>query len=436
MSILSINPWRGLAAYEEPREGNNPFPFCGRLIESNEVTSLIDDNLFVTLYGKSGIGKSSLVKAGVFPRLRKLNYFPVFLRLGIAADQDCFQSILIASVENELTKLAGKTNLVEIVPDEADTQSPSFLWSYFARHIFVNNSGEKVFPVIVFDQFEELFRRSYLRDKVSVLLRQIHYMTEDGHEIKDSIIDGKEYYYDYNFRFMVSIREDELYYLDDIIDDEYLTSLLGARYRLKPLSRENAIEIIETPCTDLFDKNDINAITERIISTSEDSFGRIGTNMLSLICNRLFQAFHNYGKAIDISIVDEFLSENLFRILYEEATEKLSEDERTYIEQHLIDSSGRRDSVSEPVFLEHVPNGGLLLEDGPNKILQRVTIASDMEHPRIELIHDSFCEPILSNAANKAEVSSVFSKAVGAYLWIIIFLAGVLLGAIMSFVLD
>ena len=64
------NPWPGLASYEDPAKSDRKLKFCGRDNDIFDVTRLIDDNLLLVLYGKSGIGKTSLLKAGVFPKLR------------------------------------------------------------------------------------------------------------------------------------------------------------------------------------------------------------------------------------------------------------------------------------------------------------------------------------------------------------------------------
>ena len=58
-----------------------------------------------------------------------------------------------------------------------------------------------------------------------------------------------------------------------------------------------------------------------------------------------------------------------------------------------MDSSGRRNSISESDFLLHVPRGAELLE-GARKILQRSSTSSGSGQFRLELIHDSFCEPL------------------------------------------
>ncbi|MBR1466732.1 MAG: hypothetical protein IJ607_10295 [Bacteroidaceae bacterium] len=69
-----VSPWRGLASYEDPLNAKEEYLFCGRDQESLEVAKLIDNNLFVTVYGRTGIGKTSLLNAGVFPIIRQYYY--------------------------------------------------------------------------------------------------------------------------------------------------------------------------------------------------------------------------------------------------------------------------------------------------------------------------------------------------------------------------
>ena len=81
MTNSKQNPWAGLASYEDPSKSERQLKFCGRDNDIYDVTRLIDDNLLLVLYGKSGIGKTSLLNAGVFPKLRLEQYLPVSLLL-------------------------------------------------------------------------------------------------------------------------------------------------------------------------------------------------------------------------------------------------------------------------------------------------------------------------------------------------------------------
>ena len=57
------NPWHGLKSYEEEES------LYGRDQEANDIANIIINGFSSIIYGKSGIGKTSLLKAGVFPIL-------------------------------------------------------------------------------------------------------------------------------------------------------------------------------------------------------------------------------------------------------------------------------------------------------------------------------------------------------------------------------
>jgi energy-coupling factor transporter ATP-binding protein EcfA2 len=65
-SLLAIEPWRGLLAYEEAHAGL----FFGREEEVESALSRLRKDACVVVCGASGSGKSSLAAAGVLPRLR------------------------------------------------------------------------------------------------------------------------------------------------------------------------------------------------------------------------------------------------------------------------------------------------------------------------------------------------------------------------------
>ena len=70
--------------------------FYGRDLDSAELLRLIRLSPFVALYGKSGLGKTSMLQAGVFPQLRAARFLPVHLRLDYteSAEQPPLQQAL------------------------------------------------------------------------------------------------------------------------------------------------------------------------------------------------------------------------------------------------------------------------------------------------------------------------------------------------------
>lgn len=395
------NPWAGLSSYPDPEKEETSLKFCGRDNESFDVTRLIDNNIFVTLYGRSGTGKTSLLNAGIFPRLRQEHYFPVSIRLGMEGRETGFQQSILSRVTGDLQKAGGSVLTRDVIPLGQDEQTPEYLWRFFARSQFLAKEGHVVFPVIVLDQFEEVLHRQ--TTAAEVLLRQIHFMMDESHALPDSVVDGAPYVYDFNFRFVISIREDDLYRLEDSIDNNFLPEMKSCRFRLRNLSEQGGREAILIPGENLFRSDERDKVADTILSLARSKQDNsINANILSLICSRIFVEYQRSGaNEISLDLVDKFIRSNPFEALYHEATAGLSRREKNYIETHLVDSEGRRDSIPESDFFRHVKNGGQLFS-GDTKILQRTFVSSDENRCRIELVHDSFCEP-LSRLKEKRE---------------------------------
>src|SRR5208337_2897719 len=79
------NPWPGLATFDE--ESHNFF--YGRSSELTQLVGLVQRTNVTLLYGRSGLGKSSLINAGLFFELRKepREYFPVPVTLRFSTVQ-------------------------------------------------------------------------------------------------------------------------------------------------------------------------------------------------------------------------------------------------------------------------------------------------------------------------------------------------------------
>src|SRR5436190_1913282 len=75
------NPWPGLAAFTECDQAY----FHGREQELDQLAGRVDSDRLVVLFGLSGLGKTSLLRAGLFPRLRP-RMLPVYVRLDFDGD--------------------------------------------------------------------------------------------------------------------------------------------------------------------------------------------------------------------------------------------------------------------------------------------------------------------------------------------------------------
>src|SRR2546423_1196212 len=71
------NPWPGLDPFDEADREY----FHGRAAESGELLRLVRREPLTVVFGRSGLGKTSLLKAGLFPLLRGEDCLPVYVRL-------------------------------------------------------------------------------------------------------------------------------------------------------------------------------------------------------------------------------------------------------------------------------------------------------------------------------------------------------------------
>ena len=139
------NPWPGLAFFGE---GDRAF-FHGRDAEAAELLMRVRSEPLTVLFGRSGLGKTSLLNAGLFPLLREEDLLPVYIRLDYGSARPAREQVLDALVS---ACAAHEIEAPTLHPDET-------LWAFFHRADaeFWSARNCPVTPVLVFDQFEEMF---------------------------------------------------------------------------------------------------------------------------------------------------------------------------------------------------------------------------------------------------------------------------------------
>src|SRR5262249_23795843 len=102
------------------------------------------------LFGKSGLGKTSLVQAGLFPRLRQRNIFPVYVRLDVRDRSAPLINQTAAALQAEIRK----HNV-----DAPLANAGASLWEYLhgGQVGWWTARNQPLSPIFVFDQFEEVF---------------------------------------------------------------------------------------------------------------------------------------------------------------------------------------------------------------------------------------------------------------------------------------
>jgi len=214
-------------------------PLHGRRRETEELSNLIVGKRVVLLFSPSGAGKTSLIRAGLVPKLQRtydMQALPI-VRLGYRdpeyLDDPCVNRYRLATL-----------CALEALRPEDTRRSARELRDYTLQRYF----DECVFgtlqrdaedrpkcPLLILDQLEELFF-----DPLDVDRKQA-FMAELGELLADQA-QGKSTQADATIWALFAIREDRLAELQPYLD--LIPTSLSFRYRLDALGVEAACEVI------------------------------------------------------------------------------------------------------------------------------------------------------------------------------------------------
>ncbi len=383
------NPWLGLASYTE--DSLKEYGFYGRKDAIAVLKSMIERNLFVTLYGKSGIGKTSLLQAGVFPLLRLEGMPSVVVRFADCdkgespaqrdkskpAAQIFWEELLRNLSEHGISYVPCSRSDVYI-PDYSDVMVLRYL---FSAGRFLDADGVEKIPVSVFDQFEEFLYHS--PGEAETFMGQIYALIDDNCDLS---LTHPLWHDDTNFRIVVSIREDDLFLFEDLIDRFNFLDLKSNRYRLMPLTIVEAREVVMTPGRELFEKGREDEVGAKVIAlASSETDGKINTLMLSLICTQLFNKYYEKNGTIALKNISDL--EDIIETFYIAAVKGIPTYQRYYLEDNLVDEHGRRKPIYEADMEIYAPKLKALAGTTDKRIL-------NISQGRVELIHDQLAATI------------------------------------------
>lgn len=394
------NPWLGLSSYTE--ESLKEYVFYGRTKAISSLVAMIRNHLFVTLYGRSGIGKTSLLNAGVFPILRHCGMQPISIRLTEVTDGGVPAAEVIWNIVIKEMKNAGYDY---DACDPSDRFTPDFsdvlvLRKVFSAGRFLNAKGEESMPVIVLDQFEEILHNA--PDAAALLISQLYSLIDDNYDLK---VSHPCWHDDTNFRLIVSIREDDLFLFEDNIDNLNCVEFKSNRFRLMPMTEEEAKEVILSPTDQLFEKGQEERIADGIIDKARNNGRSINTLMLSLICYLLYEDRVRLGRRITATDLNNY--KNIIEKHYLEIVKDLPDSQRNYLEDNLVDAQGRRKFVYYEDLKKRAPKALELINNSTRRLLNK-------SQDRVEFIHDQLAEAVakLSNARKGNQMRRIWITSV------------------------
>ncbi len=384
--------------------------FMGREKDTEIFYQLIHAHQLVILYGKSGYGKSSLINAGVVPRLEKEEHRPTHFSVRLFNKAQGANAAAKSPLNTLVTSLSSNTAELEWMQPFKQQAYPRGVFWYWAKQYQYYNQNAPIF--LFFDQFEELFTYSEaeIADFASELGMVLFQKLPDFLRKKELFahLSAEEAAFVHekpNVKLVFSIRSDRMALLNRLT--QYLPNLLKYHYELDALDEEEARKAIIKPASLVstrfktqpfrYEKEVIDAILKRVKNVHD---GKVETAALQIICRFLEEEkVLNGGKSI-ISLEVLGNIKDIFKEYYQASLNALAPAEKEVaskaIEEKFIQNNQRIPFEKGYIQQEYA------LTDTTLDALEKSTLLRKEQDAYGRLIyeigHDTLIEPILEFA--------------------------------------
>lgn len=391
--------------------------FFGREVAVLALHRLIKQEALVVLHSKSGIGKSSLIRAGLLPLIRKeASMEPVEFRLYAAASSD---SMAPLATTKEILKQKLGTKSTAPTPIDKLLPNDNSLWRILKeiqiRRLMEDKEKAIADPplLLIFDQFEELFThtrqeqlyfRSQLAEATTTRLPQRYWEILSLYEGIESPITAEErklLMRPMRIHVLTAIREDRIHLLGDMTD--YLPSIGKNWFKLDHLNEQEATQAIEAPAHQAGDfatppfTYDPD-LRQEIISYLSSEYVGIESAQLQVICDAIDRKMARQKERVATLAITGAL-ENITSNYYWEKIKAIGDEEQELAARRLIEEQLIFEEAERRLTLY----GGQILETGLEQKTLDILIDSYLlrAEPDLrggynyEISHDSLVRPIL-----------------------------------------
>ena len=436
------HPWLGLESFREETSAY----FFGRDAEIAELHLRLRSQLLLVLYGRSGFGKTSILSAGLIPRLRREGYRAAIHRLSYAQeDSNPFEQLLLHLDVRDAN---------HALPFPLPNDTASRLWLHIHRKLPWSGVTH-----LILDQFEELFTvETQRRGTVDEVREALGILIQGA--VPASVapyLDREEAFFDYfdpdsqPVHVILALRDDYVYALNRW--RRHLPQLGQNYFELRALRGPAAFDAVFEPGWLRTRKREENGIlvdadtglppivseatARRIVQFVAEKKEDVPLEeieavppILSLLCRELNerrsqQTRDTLGLPLAEIVFEEQETdfESILENFYERCLADCAEAVRIFIEEHLVSHSGIRLQNDERSIVDVFANGceipgsremgrraaGYGNRDAATTCLHRLVnerLLSPIpggENPRYELTHDLLCRPVYKSRSIRRE---------------------------------
>src|SRR5579864_2786551 len=418
-SVDTEHPWPGLSPYTEELQQF----FHGRSEEEDELFRRVRGQMHTELVGESGLGKSSLLQAGLFPRLRREGFLPVRIQMVYGLEAPAPASQIKAAISYAI---AGADLKQGTAPTADET-----LWEYFHRLDFGlrGQQGQPVTLVLAFDQFEELFtlgqadaaraRADQFVDELATLINNDapdsvkQRLEEDSDEVEQFVFHRQDY------RLLFCLREDYVTQLE-ALRDRLRSVGIDRRMYLRRMNGEQALEAVVKPAGSLVSLAVARQIVRFVAGRRREESGpgraadpdlkkvEIEPFLLSLVCRELNDRRIAQGLPQITSALLAGSSERILHDFYARCLADQPPAVRAFVEDELLTDAGFRTDIA----LEKAQK--ILEKSGTSGSAVKVLIDRRLLHrqerlnvQRVELTHDVLAPVVRKNRDERRQQEAI-----------------------------
>ncbi|MCW5632912.1 MAG: WD40 repeat domain-containing protein [Rubrivivax sp.] len=404
-ALSAEEPWPGLDSFQEADQAF----FRGRGAEAAALRRRVLREPLTVLFGRSGLGKTSLLQAGLFPALRAEDLLPVAVRLDHAASAPPLRAQVLARLEAECQAHG-------VLRPTSDGTGELDLWRFFHHRDaeFWSRLNRPVTPVLVFDQFEEIFTlgqqdetaharaQAFLGELADLVEHRPPQAVKDALE-RDPTAAGQWVFRRAVVKVVLSFREDFLAEMEGLA--AAMPSVMGNRQRLLPMDGAQAYAVV-TEAGGALVNDDVARRILRLAWKNEpappvapEQFARIEIDpaLLSVVCSELNhkrRACTPPRPAITADLLAG-ADREILAGFYERCLAGLDARLRAFVEDELLTDRGYRDSHDwDDALAAPGVTGGEL-----ETLISRRLLRAEERHGRrrIELTHDVLTRVVMDS---------------------------------------
>jgi hypothetical protein len=410
------NPFLGPKSYDDQDI------IFGRDSEIAEVYNLIRSETLTLIFARSGTGKSSLLKAGLIPFLRKdYEYFPIYIHLNDSVVTNKIHNLNDFIIKNCISELNEKLKKIQGISIKVGVKFQidslfEFLSTLKISQNTEDNLGKEIEytikPLLIFDQFEEIFTQSFTKSNLPYLINDLSclldskvpsYLEETFNSptniddescllIKNSLLNKQK-----AFRILFSFREEFLPQIESLTNNIPAIRFTNSRFRLEPFSMETAEEVIHSIDTNI-GNNIAREIARNLAIQAAANFEKVIVEpfLLSLVCQKIYPSIIMQTDQISDTTIRKIKSlvVNALEDYISDVYENINVETQSFIEEKLITSDNKRtlynylDAVNDDSLKNDID---VLIANSQLRLLNKEKFL-DSEH--IEILHDRLLPPL------------------------------------------